>query len=225
MDKKPLMEKIKKYRSDTPKRNEIVKGMIVQDNGGMEAKGAGGKPNILEKILGFLSRTPEPGEEHYRYDRIDIDMGEYGQLALALLVLPIIVASGLATAISDILGPIVFISSLLIIFLVPQYIIRRKTPFELSKTMVGNFDHRLLIYEEGIEFRENLSTFFIPYDKLIKLSGEKKFFHTVLLIESKLPGVPPEISFGTKHANAILEMIQPLCEDVEREAKPAGEDQ
>ena len=61
---------------------------------------------------------------------------------------------------------------------------------------------RVLIYRDGFEFRVSLHRFFIPYEKIKKLSYKKSYFVKKILIQSNLPGVPNYIRFsGFKSKN------------------------
>ena len=73
--------------------------------------------------------------------------------------------------------------------------------------------HRLLVYEDGLEIRVKFHCFFIPFDKMIKLSmvwptdGMVMKRDTRLKIESDLPGVPKRLIFSRLSEKGNEELV------------------
>ncbi len=67
---------------------------------------------------------------------------------------------------------------------------------------------RLLIYDDGIEFRIFFNAYFLPYDKIEKIVKEESFFSRHLTICSDLPGVPKNIRFSSKHNDELVSLIE-----------------
>lgn len=111
-----------------------------------------------------------------------------------------------------------------IIFLVllagPILYNRKKSRFEIDKAVLEKFDSigtiqglrgaffRLLIYKKGLEIRAFYHRFYIPFNKINRVSIEEGYFNNRLNIVTGIDGVPDHIVSSGKQFLSLAFLIE-----------------
>jgi len=120
----------------------------------------------------------------------------------------------------------IFLLILFLLFLAgPLIYNRRKSRFEKEKILIEKFDgigeiqglrgafYRVIIYEDGIEIRAFYHRYFIPYERIMKISMEDAFLGKRLNITTEIDGMPDYIKSSGKEllslSNLIKEKVKP----------------
>ena len=104
-----------------------------------------------------------------------------------------------------------FLAFVLAVTFLPKIYQRRATPFEQSREVrasINGTGARLLVYDDGIELREYLSSIFIPYEWLDDLPEKMSFSSTAVPLRSKLSHVPEGLDFHCNDIKSAIKLIR-----------------
>ncbi len=187
---------------------------------------------FVRNLRNMIIRSKEPGEERHRRDMLPLTRNSYGFIAPVAAIACIGVAGWLISLVAAenlvdlFMPPLMVVIALLFIF-APKYYVKRKSVFETGRSPIQTLDEfsaRIILYRDGIEFREYFTAYFLPYNKILKVSGKKSFFESEIRIESDLPGVPDELHLNTDKAAGFVEEIKRRVENAYTDTEEQGSD-